>query len=282
MQDSVELGRGIQRILWSKSLDSHGFGFEFAVSYVLFLRAERSLAAIRLLVREGLTDDAMALVRVMVEKVINAEYILLGGAEPAMDFIQFGAFDDWRTYQEISERHPSLAPQYKKQVSKDLKRMHDEARIKILPDGSAKNRYGRGHDWIELSLLKRSQKVDALLKERRLPAKTCMMFDGSYKRSAQYLHGSFASIVRSIDAGRDKGKPLIDSGKVEVEVGIRLRDNSPKLGVDALATANAVAFQMLAFLADVLSQQKSKQWVMAFAKKNVARSSSGSRSITSC
>jgi hypothetical protein len=47
MHDSVELGRALQRILWSKSIDPGSFGFEFAVSYVLFLRAERSLASIR-------------------------------------------------------------------------------------------------------------------------------------------------------------------------------------------------------------------------------------------
>ena len=82
MHDSVELGRGMQRLLWSKSLDHGTFGFEFAVSYVLFLRAERSLASIRVLVRHGLNDDAMALVRVMVEKIITAEYGTNDGFHP--------------------------------------------------------------------------------------------------------------------------------------------------------------------------------------------------------
>ena len=74
MRDCVELGRALQRALWaSESHDKGAFGLEYAVFFTLFLRAERSLASIRSFVRQGLVHDAMALVRVMVEKVITAE-----------------------------------------------------------------------------------------------------------------------------------------------------------------------------------------------------------------
>ncbi len=61
-------------------------GFEFAIAYVLLLRAERTHASIRTLARLRFGDDAFALVRVMVEKTINAEYILLKGTDVALDY----------------------------------------------------------------------------------------------------------------------------------------------------------------------------------------------------
>jgi hypothetical protein len=274
MHDSVELGRGMQRLLWSKSLDHGTFGFEFAVSYVLFLRAERSLASIRVLVRHGLNDDAMALVRVMVEKIITAEYILLVGMEPTMDFIQFQAFSEWRTYQELKERNPALTPSYTDEQLKKLEAAHDKAKIRITPDGPSRNRYGRGHDWTELSLLKRAEKVDALLKKRHLVVATCFMFDASYKKSAEYLHSSFASVARSIERSGDKRKTPDGSGKVELDVDILIRDSGTRIGVDALKAANVAAFQMLAFLVDVLKHKKSRQWALQFAAKKAPRSRS--------
>jgi hypothetical protein len=271
MHNSVELGRALQRLLWSKSIEHGSFGFEFAVSYVLFLRVERSLASIRSLVRLGLTDDAMALVRVMVEKIITAEYILLVGMEPAMDFIQFLAFSEWRNYQELQATNPWLAPSYTAKQLRELEAAHDKAKTKVLPSGSVKMRYGRGHDWTELSLAKRAEKVDLLLKERRFTASTRTMFDASYKKSAAYLHGSFASIARSIETQSGKDETLSDAELQSIEVGFRVRDKAPRLGVDALQTANAAAFQMLGFLAEVLQHKKSREWAYAFARKMVKR-----------
>jgi hypothetical protein len=148
-------------------------------------------------VRLGLFDDAMALVRVMVEKVITAEYILLMGEEPASDFVQYHAFSEWRTYQAIMQRNPKHAPDFTEEHLKKLKALHDEVKARVMADGSVKSRYGRGHDWTELSLLKRAEKVDALLKERRVSALTCFIYDASYRKSSAYLHASAISIVRS-------------------------------------------------------------------------------------
>jgi hypothetical protein len=170
MHDSVELGRALQRLLWTQPIDHRSFGFEFTVSYVLFLRAERTLASIRTLVRSGLMDDAMALVRVMVEKAITAEYILLVGMEPALDFIQFLAFSEWRDYQELQANSPKLARVYTTQQLKELEAAHDRAKTKISPNGSVKMRYGRGHDWTEMLLSKRAEQINLVLKGGHLHA----------------------------------------------------------------------------------------------------------------
>jgi hypothetical protein len=219
----------------------------------------------------------MALVRVMVEKVITAEYILLIGMEPAWDFIQFHAFSEWRTYQEIKQRSPKHAPTFTKQHLKKIKALHDEAKARVMPDGSVKNRYGRGRDWTELSLLKRAEKVDALLKERRVPALTSFIFDASYRKSAAYLHASFLSIARSLDGFKSGPDPLSEPGMVELEVGIRLRDSEPRVGLYALDAAETVAFQMLTFLAGVFKNQQARKWALAFAKKITVRASGSKR-----
>ena len=272
MDECLQLGRALQRILWSKSFTSSSFGsgsgFEFALFYVLFLKAERSLASIRALVRLGLVDDAMALVRVMVEKVITAEYILLMGMEPALDFIKFQAFSEWRAYQEIKQRSPKLAPTFTEEHLKKWKDLHDEAKARVMADGSVKNRFGRGHDWTELSLLKRAEKVDVLLKERRVLALACFIYDAGYRKSAAYLHASAASIARSFDFPlRSDPEPLSESEMDELKIEIRHRDIDPSVGLDALDAAEAVGFQMLMFIAGVFKNQKAEKWAKAFAQK---------------
>lgn len=70
-----KLGRKLQQILWKDMPKFEATGFEFVIAYLLFLRAERTFLSLRTLARLRMVDDAFALVRVMVEKVINAEYI---------------------------------------------------------------------------------------------------------------------------------------------------------------------------------------------------------------
>ncbi|WP_254063762.1 DUF5677 domain-containing protein [Granulicella sp. S190] len=272
MHDSVELGRALQRLLWSRPIKTGSFGFEFAVSYVLFLRAERSLASIRTLVRSGLGDDAMALVRVMVEKIITAEYILLVGWEAASDYIQYLPFSEWRNYEDLRLRNPKLCHPYTPDQLKQLQSAHDTAKTKILPNGTSKPRYGRGNDWTEISLSKRAKKVDQLLKERHFTGSTETLFDATYKKSAAYLHGSFASIGRSIETRENEDQPPSDAELQKIEVGLRIREKAPQIGLDALKAANLAAFQVLAFLSQVLEDKKSRDWASSYARKKMKRS----------
>ncbi len=269
MQESVELGRALQRLLWSKTIDHGSFGFEFAVSYVLFLRAERSLASIRSLVSLDLSDDAMALIRVMVEKIITAEYILLVGMEPALDFVRFQAFSTWRNYDETLKARPDLAPRYTEAVVRELEAAHNVVQFRTLPDGTVRKRFGRGHDWTDLSLSKRAEIVDELLKARRprATAAAVTMFYASYKKSAAYLHSSFESIVRSMEKGETE--PSTDPELSELRIGIRTRDKGHRLGIETLHIANAAAFQMLAFMAEVLNDEKTRKWAYKFAAKKL-------------
>ena len=161
-----KLGRKLQQLLWKDMASFEASGFEFVVSYMLFLRAERTFAAIRTLARQRMVDDAFALVRVMVEKVINAEYILLSGTDTALDYMRYQAFREWRDFEEFQKVSPDIAPDYTVEFLERLRNNHDRAKTKTMPDGSTKNRYGRGHDWIEIGLSKRAEVIDEDLRKR--------------------------------------------------------------------------------------------------------------------
>ena len=273
MHDCQVLGRALQRVFRSESF-SNVSGFEFVAFYILFLRAERSLASIRVLVRNRLVDDAMALVRVMVDKAITAEYILLTGAESASDFLDFHDFSEWRTYEEIKQRNPRLVPKFTEEHIRDLKAFHDEAKTRIMADGSVKNRYGRGRDFTELSILKRAEKVDAIIKERSISSSlsAVTMFDAIYKKSAMYLHPSFISIARSIKLlGTGQESPTDSQTTREAE--ILLNEIDPGLGVEALNAASLVAFQMMTFMAAVFKDKKTGSWAYRFGRNFQRRKS---------
>lgn len=267
MHSSIELGRALQRLLWKRPLEHGWFRFEFAVAYVLFLRAERSLASIRSLVRLGLPDDAMALVRVMVERIINAEYILVMGMEAAADYLGFLPFSAWRRYTSILTSNPSLAPAYTPEQIAELEAAHNKARDRLNLDGSApKSRYGRGHDWTLVTLPTRADEVDRNLKAKGYKAQSRIMYDATYAKSAPYLHGAFLSIARSMELKGAQQHPT-EEGMHNVEVGIRMRDKEPRLGLQALKLANAAAFQMQTFLAQMLQHKPSLEWSHGFAKE---------------
>lgn len=267
-----KLGRKLQQLLWKDmaSLKKTGFGVEFPISYVLFLRAERTFASIRLLSRQRMVDDAFALVRVMVEKIINAEYILLTGTDTALDYMQYHAFREWRDFEELRTVNPKIASKYTTEVLERLRSAHDRARTVTLPNGAIRSRYGRGYDWIEMGLSKRAERIDEYLKERfsvKDFRSTQILYHFTYKKGAVYLHGMWASLARSFElepgdegADGDVGK----DGNVEINVGIRLKDRNTRVAVDALRTANLVASATILFIGKVFQQKKYVQWVEAF------------------
>jgi len=259
------IGRKLQQLLWRRMTHFEADGFEFAIAYALFVRAERTFSSIRTLARLSNVDDSFALVRVMVEKIVNAEYILLTGTETALDYVQFLAFREWRDLQVVT---PEIAPKYTPDVLRRLRDAHDQAKTKTLPDGSQKNRYGRGNDWIEMGLSKRAEAVDELLKKKfaaRTFKSTRMLYDATYHKSASYLHGMWASLGRSFESeGRDDDASEPEDGMVTMSVGIRLRDKNPRVAVEALKAANLAALSVLLFMGRVFKKKEYLDWVSDF------------------
>jgi len=268
---SRKLGRKLQRLLWHDMTSVAPPGIEFAISYVLFLRAERTFSSIRTLARMQLVDDAFALVRVLVERVINGEFLILAGTEPALDFMQYHAFREWRDFEDLRQVSAELIPKHTAEFLAELQKAHDKAKTRSLPDGSKKNRYGRGSDWIEMGLSKRAEFVDDSLKQRFSMTKqtsTRVLYHIAYKKGAVYLHGMWASLARSLEIGN--GSDHVDAeGYCEMSVGIRVKDRNPHVAASALNAANLAAFSLILFLDRVFMNKVNQSWVTDFKDRYV-------------
>jgi len=261
-----KLDRKLQQLLWKDMVGFEATNFESLIAYMLLLRAERTFASIRILSRLRLVDDAFALVRVMVEKVINAEYILLAGTDAAMDYMQYHAFREWRDFEELRKVSPEVAPNYTDEVLERLRNAHDGAKTKTLPDGSTKNRFGRGHDWIGMGLSKRAECIDETLKKRfsmRSAKVTQILYHSTYKKGAVYLHGMWASLARSLESDPSDSQ-IQEDGNVTVTVGIRVKDKDPHVAVEALNTANLAALATILFVGKVFEKKEYIKWADGF------------------
>jgi hypothetical protein len=266
-----KLGRMLQQVLWKDMGRFEAAGFEFVVCQLLFLRAERTFAAIRTLARRRMVDDAFALVRVLVEKVINAEYILLTGTDAALDYVQYYAFRGWNDFEDTQRFTPEIAPKYTAEFLRQLHNAHRQAKTKA--DGSA--RYANRNDWIGLPFSKRAQAVDEVLL-RKFGMRGCkatqILYRATYQDGASYLHGMWASISRSIEL-----KPSIheldderaDDGMVLQSVGIRIKDKDPRVAANALNAANLTAISLLFFVGKVFDKRKYLTWGAAFKRQYV-------------
>jgi hypothetical protein len=260
------ISRKLQQLLWRDMRHFQLSGFEFSVAYVLFLRAERTFSSIRTLARLRMVDDAYALVRTMVEKIINAEYIIMSGTDTALDYVQYGSFRAWRDLEELNSLAPEISPKHSIEFLRDLKRMHDDAKTKTHPDGSQRSRFGRGHDWTELGLSKRAEFIDKMLEIKfsmKSARVTRMFYQKTYKESAIYLHGMWESIARSLEFRSSEDAEHRD-GKIQAEVGIRIKDTNPVVAADAVNNANLAAVSLILFVGRVFGKKEYLDWVDGF------------------
>jgi hypothetical protein len=267
-----QLGRRLQQLLWKKmspkKMADHpsAQGFEYVIAYVLFLRAERTFSSVRTLARLRMVDDAFSLVRTLVEKVINAEYILLSGTETALDYIQYHSFREWRDFEEFQKTNPEVAPNYTAEFRKLLQEAHNRAKTKTMPDGSRRHRFGRGNDWIDMGLSKRAEAVDEAIRKKfsmKTFKSTQVLYHMTYKQGAAYLHGMWVSLARSLETKRGDSKEDAD-GMCEVEVGIRIKDKDPRVAYEALNSANLAALYMILFLGRVFGTKDDLDWATRF------------------
>ena len=266
LEASRKLGRKLQQILWKQMPHFEPASFKATISFLLFLRAERTFTSIRTLAGLRLVDDSLALVGVMVEKVINGQYILLSDTEVAFDFLQFHALREWRDLEELKDIAPELAPNYSEAFLTDLRAAHDRAKTRIHPDGSTSSRYGRGSDWVQIGLSKRAAAIDQEL-SRRFPPQvfksTQVLYQLTYKKGAIFLHGMFGSLGRSLET-MASDNPEGANGMVSVNVGVRIKDKHPKVAVDAMQAANLAAICLILFIGKVFSRRDYLDWVAAF------------------
>src|SRR5689334_15840024 len=120
-----------------------------ALSHKCFTTAE----AIRSLCDQNLHDDAFALLRVLMEAMIDAVYILESDEQIASDYIDYPKFRRWYQFDQIRQVGPNLAT-YVSQA--DQTEMEGEFQ-------QVKSRYEKNpnKDWSKDNIFKRARFIDA-------------------------------------------------------------------------------------------------------------------------
>lgn len=99
-----------------------------SIFLALFYKSFATARAIRLLCDHSLYGDAFALLRVLVEGVINAIYILKSDDRTAQDYMAFPRFQAWHQFELICKVAPQLADYVPQQEQKDMKADFEQVR----------------------------------------------------------------------------------------------------------------------------------------------------------
>ena len=266
---SRTLARELRLLTRRDMLKVEPFTLEFAIAYLLFLRTEQTCASVRTLARLGFVDDAFALVRVMVERVVNAEFIYFSGTATALDYLQFGAFREWRDLEELRQFEPTIQSNYTPELLRQLESLHATSEFVDFPDGSRKPRFGRGHEWSQTPLKKRAEFVDRRIAEQFSLndfRATQILFLSTYKKATVYLHGTWNSLARSIEQGESSPMPN-NSDMMQLAIGIKIKDESPKVAVEAMFAANQIALSMILFFGRVFNSRRHLDWGKNFSRR---------------
>ena len=251
MVASQDMSRRLRRLLHRAMREHTGDeGFEFVLALGLFFRALRTLGSVRTLVRRNQPDDAFALVRGLLEKIINGAYILMIGWDAAADFMHYNAFRAWRDFEDLRKIDPALTKKYSDEFLKDLKAYHDSVEYRTLPNGRKKKRFGRGYDWTEIGLSERARIADEYIARslgREKGQWNEILFKTAYREGAAYIHGTFASVARSIK---------VEEIQEVLGVSFKTKDDDPRLALAALITANTAGLYLLFFLDNVVLKEK--------------------------
>jgi hypothetical protein len=101
-----------------------------------------------------------------------------------------------------------------------------------------------------VGLAKRAEVIDEMLCNKfsmRASNTARILYHSTYKKSSSYLHGMWPALVRSFEHD-EQNDTEDDSGMVNIRIGIRLKDENPRVAVHAVNTANLCAVAMILFL----------------------------------
>jgi ribosome-associated toxin RatA of RatAB toxin-antitoxin module len=154
-----------------------------ALSYKCFATA-RSIGS---LCDQGFCDDALALLRVIVEGVINAVYILNSDDQVAEDYMDYPKFQAWCQLEQIRAVAPQLADYVSQEQQAEM-----QAQFQQVSSRYASN---RTKEWTKDNIFERAKFIDA--NSQLFQA----LMNVTWKDAAAYVHSTARSIEWRIDAG---------------------------------------------------------------------------------
>jgi hypothetical protein len=176
------------KVLGGTLTDEKGFALGDRIFFGLTLKNLHTFEAIRILCERSLVDDALALVRVLIEGIINAAVVLFGDDATANDYADFPDYKNWIDFQGLEKVAPEAVSTVPTAEVEEMKKRYEAVRL----------RYERNsmHNWHRDNLFERATKIDAQIgqnyKEMRV------LVNSPWRMACQCVHGTAGSILSQI------------------------------------------------------------------------------------
>ena len=211
--------------------------------YIFFALVDKNIVtfeAIRILSERGLADDALALVRVFTECMINAAYVVDATDQVANDYADYPEYRAWVEYEDLRTVAPEMVNDVPADEVKSLRQKYE----------AVKDRYKRNRDWCADNLFQRAAKVDRAVKGEFNLLR--IFVNAPWRKASAYIHSSASSLTSRVRESKD---------------GIIIhREFTREETAGALFFATMIMFAMLAFVDLRLGKRHVEKWHTLHAK----------------
>lgn len=205
-----------------------------SIFLALFYKSFATARAIRLLCDHNLYRDAFALLRVLVEGVINAVYILKSDDQTAQDYMDYPRFQAWHQFEQISKVAPQLADYVPQQEQGEIKAGFEEVRSRY-----ENNRNG---EWTKDNIFERAKVIN----DKGFPS----LINVVWRDGSAFVHSTARSVQNR----------LVTTGPTKINIPTR----------EEIATVifytNMCLFSLLLFLEMMSSKNGTELWKDTFDK----------------
>jgi len=218
------------KVLGGTLTDKKGFALRDCIFFGLAHKSLHTFEAIRILCEHSLVDDAFALVRTLIEGIINATFVFFMNDATAKDYADFSDYHKWIQFRDFDEKVAREAESAVPMAEvEEMKNKYEAVRMRY-----EKN---RNRDWHPDNLYKRASKVDAKFgqdcKEMRA------LVNSAWRMACQYVHGTAGSVL-----------PRITVSGVSVDIRRQFR---PEEAASLLSISNRAILILLAVADDRLT-----------------------------
>jgi Family of unknown function (DUF5677) len=224
------------KVLGGTLTDKKGFARKDHIFFGLTLKSLHTFEAIQILCEHSLVDDAFALVRVLIEGIINATVVLFGDDATADDYADFPDYKNWIDFQALENVAPEAVSTVPTAEVEEMKNRYEAVRM----------RYEKNlkHNWHRDNLFVRATTIDTQIgqncKEMRV------LVNSPWRTACQYVHGTAGSILSHIT---ESGSGIIICRQVKTEETASL-----------LCISNRAIFILLAVAGDRLAGKNSDEY----------------------
>jgi len=189
--------------------------------------------AILVLCESAHVEDALCLLRVLIEAVITGGYLLISDPKVADDYADYPQYSNWKQFQALQATSPEISMDMTPEEIEEMQENHDRV----------KDRYDKYRgEWTADNIFKRAKKLD---EAAGLNVYRSLMNVGWRKASA-FVHSTAASLESKITA---------DQLNVKIQ-----REVTPRDGAGVLYSSNMAMLALTALVDLRFGKKKVAQW----------------------